>query len=187
MSSFYRTQARNRDQQDGFERHLWGSIEYVNGAGAVMKVRGTGTEDEEAPILNVGYSFNVGQNFNTEVMLVSLGSDTNQKYAIPTIPRDKQRQWAEGSGGIQNPVDPERAIQLDDDSIWLKDGKFTLGNDRAVTITVSGSNITISTAGDLDLESANLRHNGVNIGATHVHSQGPDSHGDAEVDTNPPH
>lgn len=135
-----------------------------------MRVRGTGgTEDEEAPVMNTGYGFNVGQNYNTEVMLVSLNSDTNQKYALPTIPRDKQRQWPVNSGGIQHPTNREKFVELNDGEIWLRDGTFVLGNDRDVTLTISNGNLTISCNGTVNIVSAELQHNGINIGDDHVH------------------
>lgn len=170
MTTFQPFRIRNRDQQDGFERHVWGELEYVDGAGAIMKVRGTGTEDEEAPVLNIGYGFNLPKDSNAEVMLVSLGSDTDQKFAIPTIPHDKQRQWAEGTGGIQSPTDPERAVEIGADGTWLKDGKFFLGDTKQVTLTVSGGTVTMDIAGDLNITSTTLKHGGVNIGKDHAHS-----------------
>ena len=174
MTTFQPYRIRNRDQQDGFERHVWGDIEYVDGAGAVARVRGTGTEDSEAPILNTGYGMQYSKNFNTEVMLVSLGSDTDQKYAIVTIPRDKQRRWAEGTGGVQNPLDPERAIEFSKDGIHLKDGTFFIGDNKEVKLTVASGQTTITVNklvinADVEINGTNLKHNGLNVGSTHVH------------------
>lgn len=191
MTSFNQFTDRNRDQQDGYERGLWGEIQYVQGAGAVMSIRGTGendgTLDEEVPILNTGYGFNVAKNTNAEVLMLSMNSDTNQKYVVPTIPRDKQRQWPESTGGVQHPTNPDKFVQMDDDRIWLKDGTFALGNNQELKVTIIGGNITLSTDGEIDIRSSKLTHNGVNIGDTHVHSQGSDSAGDGERDTDPPH
>lgn len=185
MTSFNRFTDRNRDQQDGYERGLWGEIEYVDGAGAVMKVRGTGVEDgtldEEVPLVNLGYSFNVPKDYNTEVVMFALGSDTNQKYAMPTLPRDKQRKWPENTGGIQHPTNADKFVQLDDDSIWLKDGVFHVGNDKEVKITVSGGGATIEVnefkvvAPNIKLEgnvevTGQLKNNGINVGSTHKHT-----------------
>lgn len=175
MTSFNRFVDRNRDQQDGYERGLWGELEYVDKAGAVLKVRGTGVEggtlDEEVPLLNTGYSFNVAQNYNTEVILLSVNSDTNQKMAIASIPRDKQRKWPAGTGGVQHPTNADKFVQLDDDRIWLKDGTFALGDNQELAITISGGAVTISVPGGaIDFQSTTLTHNGVNIGDTHVHS-----------------
>lgn len=171
MSDFNRFSDRNRDQQDGYERGIWGTLEYVDGAGAVMRVRGTGdTLDEEAPVFNTGYGFNLPQNFNTEVLLFSLNSDTNQKYAFPTIPRDQQRQWPENTGGIQHPANKEKFVELNDDEIWLRDGVFKVGNNKEVTINVSGGNVEISCGGEINLVSSRLTHNGRDIGDTHRHT-----------------
>lgn len=169
MTSFNRFTDRNRDQQDGFERGVWGSQEYVDGAGSVMRIRGTGTEDDEAPVLNTGFGFNLPDDSNAEVFMVSLGSDTNQKYAVASLPRDKQRQWAAGTGGVQHPTDPERALEFNADATWLKDGTFDIGNNKELRITVSGGNISIKTSGEINLESSKLTHNGLDIGSTHTH------------------
>lgn len=127
MTSF-RTNSENvRDNQDGIERHLWGKQEYT-AAGAIMTVKGTGTEDYEAPVLNIGYSFNVADDTNTEVISMSLGSDTNLKYVIPTIPRDKQRPWKQNSGGIQHPTNPNKAVELNDKRTHLTDGNYAVGD-----------------------------------------------------------
>lgn len=181
MTSFAQFTDRNRDQQDGFERHIWGAIEYIDGAGAILSVKGTDTEDFEAPIMNLGYGFNVPKDYNTEVFLVSHGSDTNQKYAMPTIPRDKQRQWPEGAGGIQHPTNPEKFVQFDDGSVWLHDGVFHVGNNKEVTITVANGTATIEVetfvlkAPTITLEgdistTGTLTNNGVDVGSGHMHT-----------------
>lgn len=125
--SFTRYRERSRDVQDGLERHVWGKQEYT-GKGSVIKVRGTDTEDEEAAVLNIaGVSFNVKEKFNTEVMLLSSGSDTNLKMALLTIPKDKQRRWMEGSGGVQHPTDGEFALDFSDKMAHLTKNKFAVG------------------------------------------------------------
>ena len=48
-----------------------------------------------------------------------------------------------------------------------------------ITLTAGGNTLVISAAG--------VTHNGVNIGATHVHSQKPDFGGDKQNDTEVPH
>lgn len=173
MTTFNQFADRNRDQQDGYERGVWGSLEYTDKAGAVLKVRGTGVDggtlDEEVPLLNTGYGFNVKQNYNTEVLLLSMNSDTNQKYAVPSIPRDKQRKWPENTGGVQHPTNPDKFMQLDDDQIWLHDGVFVLGNNKELKITINGGTIVFEASGELDIRSSKLMHNGVNIGSDHKH------------------
>lgn len=128
MTTFERFRDRNRDMQDTNERGVYGDIEYVDGAGAVMKVRGTGTIDEEAPVFNTGYGFKLAKDSNAEVMMVPLGSDTNNKYAVPSLPRDKQRQWKEGTGGVQHPTDAARALEFNGKRTWLDDGNYAFGN-----------------------------------------------------------
>lgn len=121
MTTFNAYTARNRDMQDGIERHVWGELEYINGAGSVIKVRGTDTGDEEATVMNSGYGFNLPKDFDAEVMLTYGSSDTNQKYATLQIPHNYQRQWGEGTGGIQHPMDPDRALEFNDERAHLLD------------------------------------------------------------------
>lgn len=177
---------RNRDMQDGFERHIWGEKEYVSGAGSVIRVKGTGTEDFEAAVVNMGHGFNLPKDSNAEVMLLAGGSDTQMKFAILTLPRDKQREWAEGTGGIQHPTNPDRAIEFNGTDTWLKDGTFVLGDARAVTITVNGDNVTISTGklvinADVEINGAYVRHNGTPIDDTHTHGGVEPGGGDTSV------
>lgn len=144
---------RPRDVQDYVERHVWGAIEYVAGNGSVLRVRGTGTEDEEMPVINTGYGFHLPENSNAEVLAFSLGSDTNLKFALPTIPHDKQRQWAVGTGGVQHPTDPERFLEFNDKRTWLKDGAYAFG--AGGLLEISGNNVTIrgsvTVEGDLNV------------------------------------
>lgn len=128
MTSFTRFRERSRDVNDGTERHVWGKLEYVSGAGAIIKVRGTDTEDQEAAVLNVGgVSFKVKEKFNTEVMLLASSSDTTLKMALLTIPKDKQRRWMEGHGGVQHPTDDTFALDFSDSLAHLTKNKFAVG------------------------------------------------------------
>ena len=128
MTTFADYSERTRDVQDGFERHVWGKQEYIDGKGAIIKVRGTGSEDVEAPVMNMGYSFNLKDNTDTEVFLMSGGSDTNMKFAITTIPFAKQRKWKEGTGGIQNPNDGDKAFEFNDKRAHVTDKNFAVGD-----------------------------------------------------------
>jgi len=56
-------------------------------------------------------------------------------------------------------------------------------NATTVNITATTTNI----AGNVAITGSTLTHNGVNIGSTHIHSQGPDSAGNTEQDTGVPH
>lgn len=180
------TYDRNRPRsgiQDVVERGVWGKLENVAGLGSIMSVRGTGTVDLELPVFNFGYSFNLPENSNAEVVMMSLGSDVNDKVAIPQIPRDAQRHWPENSGGIQHPSDGDRYVELNEDETHLNDGKFVVGSNREVVIEVDGTNVVITTGGqatinaqsvevnadDIALNSNTLTHNGTNIGDTHTH------------------
>lgn len=177
---------RNRDTQDGFERHVFRKLDHTD-TGAIVTVEGSGTMDEDVPVINSGYGFNPEDDEELEVFLLSDGSDASGKFGVMTIPRNKQRKWPKKTGGIQHPFNADKFVQLDDDSIWLKDGKFTLGDNRSLSITVEGNNVVIDTGGgELDIRSSKLMHNGVNIGDSHVHPQEADSDGDTEADTDPP-
>jgi hypothetical protein len=129
MTSFQRYPERTRDVQDGTERHVWGKQEYIKGAGSIIKVRGTDTEDLEASVLNIGgTSFNVKEKFNTEVFLLASSSDTQLKMAVLTIPKDKQRKWMEGHGGVQHPTDNTFALDFSDDLAHITKNKFAVGD-----------------------------------------------------------
>lgn len=193
---------RVRDIQDSSERGLWGEVTYVSGSGAHMTVRGTGTLDEEVPVMNLGYGFNLPKDSNAEVVMLSLGADVNGKVALATIPRDLQYQWGEGQGGVQHPTDASRRLEFNAAETWLKDGVYVLGHDRAVTVTIAGADVSMSMTGNSSLTiagtaditvagaatvtapsvevnsaqvsivGATLTHNGVNVGSTHTHPHG---------------
>lgn len=195
MTDFLRYQERNRDIQDGFERHVFSEQTYIDKAGSVVKVNGTDTQDEEAAVLNGGYSFNLPKDTDTEVMLISAGSDTNLKVALLMLPRDKQRKWAEGTGGIQHPTDGDRAIEFNGDETWLKEGTFKIGHDKSITLTVGKNGSTLKTnsltidldkqtingdlvvngnvtiKGDLAASGGDFTHNGTDVGDQHKHSE----------------
>lgn len=118
---------RNRDTQDGFERHAFEELTYVEGAGAVVRVTGTGTVDEDVPVINSGYGFNLPAGFNTECFLQSDGSDSSGKFAVMSLPRNKQRQWKVNTGGVQNPVDPAKALEFNSKRTHVTEDNFAVG------------------------------------------------------------
>jgi hypothetical protein len=72
------------------------------------------------------------------------------------------------------------SITATDDLIDLKIDKTSIvSTSSSITMTVGSQVLVLSSAG--------LTHNGVNIGSTHVHSQGKDSGGNTELDTLVPH
>lgn len=119
---------RNRDIQDAIERHIFERLEYVDGAGAVVKVNGTGTTDDEVPVLVVGYGFNLPEGFNAEVLTMSDGSDMTGKFALMTLPRDKQRKWGESRGGVQNPIDPDKALEFNEKRAHIREKNAAIGD-----------------------------------------------------------
>lgn len=130
---------RNRDQQDGTETHLWNEIEYVKDNGAVLKVKGTGTEDEEVTLANFGYGFNVPTDTDLEVTVVSDGSDTNNKYGMPQIPHASQRAWKENTGGIQNPLDGTKAVEFSPNGTHIRDALVALSEAGILTVDDGGN------------------------------------------------
>lgn len=127
MTSFNNFPERNRDMQDNMERMVFGKLTNL-GTGATVKLRGNGTEEEEVVVLNIGQGMNFPENTNTEVFVLMSGSDSNAKFALLTIPRDKQRPWGEGKGGIQNPMDPNKAIEFNEKRTWATEGNFAVGD-----------------------------------------------------------
>lgn len=177
MTDFTGYRSQRRDIQDGIERGVWGSVEDVTGAGRVMTVRGTGTVDTELPMMMFGYGFNLAENSNAEVIMVSLGSDVNDKVAIPTLPRDKQHPWGEDEGGIQHPTDPDRRIEFNATDTHHTDGVHTFGPNKELTVTIAGGVVTLTINGDLNIAANNveitsgtLTHNGTNVGDSHTHT-----------------
>jgi hypothetical protein len=46
---------------------------------------------------------------------------------VMTIPKDKQRRWMEGAGGVQHPTDPEFALDFSDKLAHLTKNLFAVG------------------------------------------------------------
>lgn len=164
---------RDRDQQDGIERHVWGEQTWIDKAGSVIRVRGTGTEDQEAVVINTGVGMHVPRDTNTEVFLLASGSDTTLKHAFLSIPRDKQRQWKEGTNGLQSWNDPARAVEfnskrtyLDDANIATRDGIFEIIGD---TVYIRGKLMVEQDIGaGGSFQSPNAPQTPPNIGGTSV-------------------
>jgi hypothetical protein len=137
MTTLQHFSDRNRDQQDGTERHVWDEQTFTK-AGSIIRVRGTGTQDEEAVVVNNGIGMQLPKGTNTEVFLLAGGSDTNQKYAMLSIPRDKQRQWAEGNNGLQKWDDPARALEFNSKRMYADDENFAT---RGGVFEVKGNDV----------------------------------------------
>lgn len=128
-ASFLGYRGRSSDVQDHLERHVWGEKEYITD-GSIIKLRGTDTKDEEAAVMVIGAAdFKLKKDANSEVWLLASSSDTNLKVAVLTIPRDKQRRWKEGQGGIQHPTDPEFALDFSDKLAHITKNLFGVGKD----------------------------------------------------------
>ena len=125
--TFMTTRARSKDLQDNLERHVHGELEYVEGGGAIVKVSGTDSKDEETILINVGSAFKLKKDHDAEVFLLASSSDTQLKVALITIPHDKQRRWPEGEGGIQHPTDDEFSLHFSDKLAHITKNKFAVG------------------------------------------------------------
>jgi hypothetical protein len=135
---------RNRDVQDDGERHIYGEIEDVPGGGRIIRVKGTGTEDEEAFVMAM---FGLGGRFpkdtNAEVHLVAGGSDTSLKFAMVMIPHDKERTWKEGTNGVQYWDDPKRAFQFGKKRAHLIDDAVAIGRKGNFEVLDNGDTVYI--------------------------------------------
>jgi len=126
--SFLTQNGRSKDVQDGTERHIYGELKYESDGGAIIKVKGTDSEDEEAIVMNIGgANFKLKKDHDAEVFLLASSSDTTLKMAVLTIPHDKQRRWPEGEGGIQHPTDDEFSLHFSDKLAHLTKNKFAVG------------------------------------------------------------
>lgn len=126
-NSFLRYPGRSDDWQDGIERHIHGEVEYHD-AGAIIKVKGTDSEDQEANVLVMGgVGMNLKKDSDAEVFLLASSSDTHLKMAIQTTPFNKQRRWPEDEGGIQHPTDPEMSLHFSEKMAQITKNKFAVG------------------------------------------------------------
>ena len=126
-NSFLRYNGRSDDWQDGVERHIHSELEYHD-AGAIIKVKGTDSEDQEANVLVMGgVGMNLKKDTDAEVFLLASSSDTHLKMAIQTTPFNKQRRWPEDEGGIQHPTDPEVSLHFSDKLTHVTKNKFAVG------------------------------------------------------------
>lgn len=67
-------------------------------------------------------------------------------------------------------------------------GDVVINTPGNITVNADTATVNADTTinGTLDINGSAVRHNGTDIGDTHTHSQGSDSAGDTEVETNPP-
>ena len=81
----------------------------------------------------------------------------------------------------------QKPIDLGDGDIIITDDKsFIKFNFKSGEIEVSADMITFNIKSSFAINSATLTHNGVNVGDTHVHTQGADSAGNIQQNTGVP-
>lgn len=118
---------RNRDSQDQTERHIYAITEYVKGAGRYMRMKGTGSEDDEVPVMSPwGLGGAYPKDTNAEVYAFAWGADTNAKGVLADMPADKQRNWKEGTNGIQSWQDKDHAVIFGRDAISVVGKRLSL-------------------------------------------------------------
>jgi hypothetical protein len=146
LSTHNHADERNHIAEDTSERHLWGKLEHVDGGGTVIKVKGNGTEYDEAILLTInGIGMHLPADTDAEVIVFPSGSDKHTLIAIATTPHTKERKWKEGTNGQQSAADPNKALEFNKDRTHLTDVNVTIGRDGA--IEVIGGKITVR--GDL--------------------------------------
>lgn len=87
-------------------------------------------------------------------------------------------------------VDDLKILAENDIEIIGKNIRLSATDDFSVVSNTSSIDASVSmdlSAPDIGITATNLKHGGVNIGATHIHSQGTDSSGDTEQDTGAAH
>jgi hypothetical protein len=128
MTTFTQTSDLIRNGQDSFERHVHVELSYPDGGAAVVKVHGNGTVDDQVNVMRIGGLFlHLPKGFDADVYLFAGGDDTNQKHALPDIPRDKHRQTKAGTNGIQHYANPDIAIEISDKGIRVTGENFAVG------------------------------------------------------------
>lgn len=137
---YMNAKSKVRDVQDSVELHCFQFIEYDKGL-MYVTVEGTGTVDPKIPVVSAGYSFNLPNQTNAEVLLLANGTNVNDKIAVMLIPRDKQKQWKPKTGGIQSPETPEQAVEFNPIRTQVRGNKIALG-DRG-QIEIDGDSIII--------------------------------------------
>jgi len=106
---------------------VYGDVTYP-GVGAIIRVRGNDTEDQEVEVAYVGgCSFKLPKDANCEITMISTGNDTTLKVAVMTPPKDKQRRWKENTGGIQHPTDPEHVLEFNNTRAHVTKDAFAVG------------------------------------------------------------
>lgn len=155
---FRRQREAFTDQINNHRVHVYQSTEYVDGGGSVLKVKGAGTADEDIVVVQGVAGFNLANNSDAEVDVLSGASDSHYKRGIVNLPHSAQRKWAAGTGGIQSPTDPKRAVEINskrtyiDDKAFallagifeLKDGKIYIRGDVIISGSVSVAGAVIS-------------------------------------------
>ena len=115
-------------------------------------------------------------------LMFSVQGDATNRAAIAWTPK-KRPVLKSGEVAFYHPLIPDLIIKLQENGEMLVKSGVKVFVD-APDAEFSG-NVTIE--GDLNVNGANVLHNGTNIGETHIHSQANDSDGDVEADTGAAH
>lgn len=140
MTSYVGPKETVRNNEIGYEVGVYGNITYE--PYPLITVRGNDTEDKECEIAFVGgCSFKLPKDANCEILMISSGNDTTLKIAVMTPPKDKQRRWKEKTGGIQNPLDPDDALEFNPKRAQMVKNMFAVGKEG--TFEVDGEKKSI--------------------------------------------
>lgn len=140
MSTITSYTQRNKALANCIELSVFRSKIYKD-SGGYVNAQGTDFKTYQTPVLNIGYSFNLKNDTNAEVLLLGNTMDVNHKLAIMTIPRDKTHHWKENTGGIQSPVDKNRVFEFNSKRSHIRDANIALGNKGVIEI--EGNNVYI--------------------------------------------
>lgn len=123
-----------RDIENIVRLAVWGELKQDEKKGTRININGSSYSQDDIAVLNSGYGFNLSKDSDAEVLLLSIGSDVNQTIAIPSIPWKNQRPWRVNTGGIQNPLDPEKAFEFNKTRSHLLDPNFAIGENGILEV-----------------------------------------------------
>ncbi|MGL5736315.1 MAG: hypothetical protein ACRCYS_15735, partial [Beijerinckiaceae bacterium] len=52
----------------------------------------------------------------------------NLKFAVTVTKHDKERKWKESTNGMQNMLDPDKALEFNQKRTWMTEQNFAVGN-----------------------------------------------------------
>ena len=133
MSTITSWVMRNKDAANNIELTVFESQNYKD-SGGYITVSGTDSKSLNIPVLNIGYSFNLPDKTDSEVLLLGDTSDVNHQIAIMTLPKNISKHWQPKTGGIQNPLDGDKNIEFNPKRVHIREDNVALGNKAQIEI-----------------------------------------------------